>query len=342
LVRPLSYGDSSNSYSGLDQYGRVKNQLWMKTAGGDPVDGYQYGYDNTGNVQWKQNVGEYASGLDERYAYDHLFRLIGTDRGQMNGSHEIPSPAFGQDWTLDGMGNFVDFDNGTVHQDRQHNAANEIQSTTIGETTTPLTYDDAGNLTDDGRLRYTYDAWNRQVRVVCDSGSSVLAFYTFDGLGRRITKVMGDGPKTDYYYNENWQVLEERHANTSGTVTATDQYVWDLSYVDTPVVRFHSGNANVDSDYDDAEDNVLYYTTDANHNVTGLFDAATGNVVERYVYDSYGRVTFRGGDWSLLTSEGVNTALAPGVSYAKGNEILYCGYPRVSFVTVSRKLFAAR
>lgn len=50
---------------------------------------------------------------------------------------------FDQGWTLDGAGNFSEFDNDGTPQTRTTNAANEI--TAIGGGITP-TYDRAGNM----------------------------------------------------------------------------------------------------------------------------------------------------------------------------------------------------
>ena len=46
-----------------------------------------------------------------------------------------------------------------------------------------------------------------------------------------------------------------------------DQYVWDIRYIDAPVVRFHDGDT--DGSYNDPEDNTLYYCNDANYNPDG-------------------------------------------------------------------------
>jgi RHS repeat-associated protein len=59
----------------------------------------------------------------------------------------------------------------------------------------------------------------------------------------------------------------------------------------------------------------LYYTTDANFNVTAVIDDS-GNVVERYAYDAYGQVTVLDTDW---------TADADGASDVD-NRTLYAGY----------------
>jgi RHS repeat-associated protein len=61
---------------------------------------------------------------------------------------------------------------------------------------------------------------------------------------------------------------------------------------------------------------TLYYTNDANMNVTALVDASSGNVVERYVYTPYGEATVLAVDWSPVTNN----------ESAVANEVMYCGY----------------
>jgi RHS repeat-associated protein len=65
-------------------------------------------------------------------------------------------------------------------------------------------------------------------------------------------------------------------------------------------VRFHDGNG--DGDYLDAGDSIRYFTADANYNVTAMIDAATGDVVERYVYAPYGEATVYSATWTNPTA----------------------------------------
>jgi len=119
----------------------------------------------------------------------------------------------------------------------------------------------------------------------------------------------------DYYYNEShglrslgeagWQVLEVRKG---GDTDPLEQYVWGIQYVDAPVVRFQ------DSDTNGTLNNTLYYTYDAQFNVTALIEP-DGDVVERYVYDPYGQVTIYDGTWSSTRA-----------SSSFDNCIMYCGY----------------
>jgi RHS repeat-associated protein len=97
----------------------------------------------------------------------------------------------------------------------------------------------------------------------------------------------------DYYYNENWQVLEVRK---NGSSNPLEQWVWDRRYIDAPVLRWH------DSNTDGTVDDTLYATNDANMNVTALVDTITNNVVERYAYDPYGKVTVMDGAWGARAS----------------------------------------
>ena len=153
---------------------------------------------------------------------------------------------------------------------------------------------------------------------------AAVAEYRYDGLNRRVAKLQPDEDKwdrTDYYYNASWQVLEERFAagqasaDTPATV-AKYQYVWDLRYIDSPVLRDENKDPNTDSSCTEAQhDERLYYTTDANMNVTALVNTS-GTVVERYVYDPYGKVTIYDPNWDAPKSWGDS----------KKNEILYCGY----------------
>jgi len=58
-----------------------------------------------------------------------------------------------------------------------------------------------------------YDAWNSVVKVT-DNSDAAIAEYRYDGRGCRIAKFIlnvNNWDRTDYYYNESWQCLEERY-----------------------------------------------------------------------------------------------------------------------------------
>jgi len=86
------------------------------------------------------------------------------------------------------------------------------------------------------------------------------------------------------------------------------QVVWDARYIDAPVLRDRDSNDN------GTLDETVYYTTDANMNVTALVDTS-GTVLERVVYDPYGNPAFYDGSWTSRSATS---------SY--DNVVLYCGY----------------
>ena len=303
----LSYLDGSDDVTGFDRFGRIAEQVWEDYSGTPTViDEYTYTYDRAGNRTTRTNETKGDSSLDETYTYDDLDRLETMDRAD----------GFDQDWTLDGAGNFSEFyDDSATAQTRSVNEANEIESIGgAGSWVTPA-YDAAGNMisgplagSETTKIHYIYDAWNRLVAVKEDDSGSpgdTIAAYEYDGANRRIIKTLADNASVEYYYNQNWQLLEERFIDEYSATTAVNQYVWSQQYIDSPIVRFHDGNADGDCDpTTDADDTIRYYTWDANHNVTTTItishDASppyTTTTIEHYVYTAYGEATVYTEGW---------------------------------------------
>ncbi|MBK9140559.1 MAG: hypothetical protein IPM17_17695 [Verrucomicrobia bacterium] len=67
-------GDAGDQYTGLDRFGRLVDQRWLKTSDGTHRERVQYGFDRAGNRVWRDNlVG--TSNQDEYYLYDNLYQL---------------------------------------------------------------------------------------------------------------------------------------------------------------------------------------------------------------------------------------------------------------------------
>jgi RHS repeat-associated protein len=79
--------------------------------------------------------------------------------------------------------------------------------------------------------------------------------------------------------------------------------------VDAPVLRWRNNDGDPDLE------EVLYYATDANFNVTALVDASDGSVAERVVYDPYGKPAFYDGSWQN-----------PSATSACANAVLFTGH----------------
>ena len=182
----------------------------------------------------------------------------------------------------------------------------------FSSTTMSLTYDDNGNLTDDGLFKYVYDAWNRLVEVTrrVDDETTV-AEYEYDGDDRRVEKVVtncgvedtpNDGGNTTlhFYYSNRWQILETR----GGSNQTLAQYIWGMRYVDELVmieVNENPGTNNTANKDDDGSDSRYFVHQDRNWNVVALSEYDTsgtnnGRIVERYAYSPYGEFVVLAGD----------------------------------------------
>ena len=136
-----------------------------------------------------------------------------------------------------------------------------------------------------------YDAWNRLVSL--DSGST--ASYEYDGLHRRIKRTESSTTR-HFYYNSQWQCLEER-ATEAGT--ANKQFVWGATYVDELVLRDRDADANSGNGLEER----LYALQDALYNVTTLINSSA-SVQERFAYTPYGVSSVYNAD---LTAKGSGT-----------------------------------
>ena len=218
---------TSGSYPDLDRFNRVTSSRWTKDLSTD-IDFFDtdIAYDRNSNItSVTDNV---HTGFDVIYTNDDLNRLTRAEEGTISGG-SITSRTRDQQWTLNQTGNW-DFDkvdlNGDgdftdtdeLFDDRTHNDVNELTGRDIddsGSDDYTLTYDAAGNMTDDGEnYEYVWDAFYR-LRKVNDTGDqSLVAEYKYNGLNYRIsvhedTDTDGDVDPDDKWfhtaYDERWR-----------------------------------------------------------------------------------------------------------------------------------------
>jgi RHS repeat-associated protein len=299
--------DTGDTYTGLDRFGRVKDNRWYDYGAAADADRIKYGYDRAGNRTWRQNTVADAQGkhFDELYGNDLIHRLKELARGTLNANKNgVTSKSFAECWSLDPTGNwkkFLEDTNGdgvwNLDQARTSNPVNEITGITesAGPSWATPAYSAAGNMTTipqpgDPPKTYTatYDAWNRLVKVVDDDTDDTVAEYQYDGANRRIVQKSydeGDLDETRHlYYTQpsQWQVVEER---VDAETDPDRQFVWGLRYIDDLILRDRDTNG------DGSLNERLYALQDANWNLTGLIDTA-GDVQERNAYSAYGTPLF--------------------------------------------------
>ena len=178
-----------------------------------------------------------------------------------------------------------------------------------------IEYDTAGNLTYDGTYKYTYDAWNKLVKIqraykvdYDSSGSqsitagdnptaangssgsvslgalqigSTVGQFAYDALNRRIQKkILNSADQNftyNYYYNDK-QAVEIRN----GTDFVIKQNIWGIQD-ENELIQIGINHQNIDNTID----RKLWALTDANNSVLGIV-SATGHLLERYEYTPYG------------------------------------------------------
>jgi RHS repeat-associated protein len=284
-------GDGGDQYTGLDRFGRIIDQRWIKASSGADLERVKYGYSEASNRVWRQNT--VAEGLsanqDEYYTYDGLYQIKTLQRGTLTGtppSGISGTPTWEEDWNYDATGNWHGSSSAyltkvsgtpTLNQNRTHNEVNEITNITESTGTAWPTpgHDAAGNLTSvpqplslGNGYTLTWDAWNRLMTV--KAGSTMVATYAYDGATRRVSK--NDGTNTrNYYYSDQWQVLEER---LNSSTSEDRQFVWGILSIDDLILRDNGSTRK-------------YALKDAMGSVTAIVDTS-GTVQERYGYSGFG------------------------------------------------------
>ena len=100
-----------NLYVTLDAFGRVADQKWATSIDASPVDEYQYGYDDDGNMLYQENMVN--SALSNLYTYDDLGQLLTYEQGTLNDDNTgiVGTPAASQSFGTGRAGQ---------HDDRDH------------------------------------------------------------------------------------------------------------------------------------------------------------------------------------------------------------------------------
>jgi RHS repeat-associated protein len=159
---------------------------------------------HTGNAQ--------ASALDQTYSYDDLDRLTSFD-----------GMGTSQRYAYDKNGNRMQVSFGAASYAYTLSAtSNRLLATTGPAPARTNTFDAAGNLLDDGVVRYTYNA-NHQIDSATRAG--IMTRYLTNGRGERVFKTSSAGT-TYYVYDEQGHLLGEYDAH--GKPLQETVYLGDL------------------------------------------------------------------------------------------------------------------
>lgn len=276
------------------------------------------------------------AGWSQRFAYDDESRLNAWDRTATAGATPVGDASVNGDrqvWQLSKVG---DWKSTTYRRDgipdrtetRDHSPVHEVTGITYSGSTPPalpspnpqpLRYDGKGNLTiDDHNLGLAWDPENRLVKAgtptVQGDGSvtvdPTIALYSYDALGRRLAKTVANGVTgapagTTYFVHDGAQVVVEFRESSTQALAATVGYAHG-SYVDEVALVVSFGPA-VSGQLPTIANR--YYLL-ANH----LYSPAaavdnSGNVVEHYKYDAYGKHSVYASDLSERSGTAIGNAV---------------------------------
>jgi RHS repeat-associated protein len=320
------YGDTATQTSGQRMTRKAISEIE-----------YSYDHVSSRTARYDITLQSNSSMLPaQKYGEDSLVRLRESLKGRAAlGVSDINNalPTFTQStsgsryWSVDATGNWLSskvdgggstsgglpqYDqSGTVDTDgdRTHTAANEVSDeqkvvagSSGGQPLTPFGYDRDGNLLRRGSasspdLIYTYDAWNRLVKVERKgSVTQPVNEFSYNGLNWciKIKEANGhrDFPTTEYaqdttrwvYYTASWQAAyEEKDFGSDGSIDTKLESVYGLTYIDEVLATRLTWAGS-------SPDPVVYACYDGQYSVVARLEdrGVMPRITERVTYTEYG------------------------------------------------------
>jgi len=188
----------------------------------------------------------------------------------------------------------------------------DIVSSNIGNIFLPKTpevfgYDADGNLTNDGRWAFSWDAQNRLTNIVALSATPTAAKakldFIYDYQGRRIQKTVSTLSGTNYVVqNSNTFVYDGGNLvairDTNGALY--ESFRWGLDLSGTRQGAGGVGGIISMTVHSGPQVGTYFYCHDGNGNVVGLIRASDGAVVARYEYEPFGKLLRASGPVAFL------------------------------------------
>ncbi len=177
----------------------------------------------------------------------------------------------------------------------------------VAQTPEQFTYDLDGNLTQDGRWNYTWDAENRLLKVESLPGGPTASkrrvTWEYDCRGRRIRQTTYDGSSGSYvmtedlkFVSDGWNLIAELAAADNAIVRS---YLWGCDLSGSVSGAGGVGGLLAMSYRGTATTNA-FVAHDGNGNVSALVNATDGSLVAKYEYDPFGNLLRASGPMAKL------------------------------------------
>ena len=233
-------------------YDLDKNLTGLTVRSGDTLlSQTSYAYDGNGNRIRKQ-----ALDGTTLYQYDALGQL-----------QRVDYPAYSEELFYDKAGNRARRLVGGEEELYQYDPRNRLMALTRGGVTAPFQYDNAGNLLQDDKARYSYDAFNRTVKVETFDGNVQVNRYDAEGLRHEMEE---NGRLVRFIFHKGEAVAEQEENSN--------------------VIRLIRGSELIARSSDSESARTYYhYASDEMGSTTHIVDEQ-GNVQNRYAYDAWGKI----------------------------------------------------
>jgi RHS repeat-associated protein len=172
----------------------------------------------------------------------------------------------------------------------------DIVATNVGnvflkQTPEPFSYDADGNLTNDGRWSYTWDAENRLIQMTANTsvGPQFQLNFAYDSQGRRIQKTVatnGVAYSTNDFVYDGWNLVAT--FNSAFSLQPSALYMWGLDLSGSLQDAGGVGGLLSMTVNSGKNAGTYFYSYDGNGNVTALVNTADGSVAGQWDYDPFG------------------------------------------------------
>lgn len=253
-----------------------------------------YEYDNMG----RRTSMTRENNQTDHYRYDATSQLVGVDYGKPSGTVDSLPGDFlsGETFTYDPLGNRVEHTTAISGQNpviENYTSNNLNQYTRVDDT--PVSYDLNGNLTNDCKQSYAYDAQNRLVRV---ESESCVAEFSYDPGSRCVMRRFHTRDEQGMWridesrsymatYDIGWNIMTDR--SLSGTLARTYIHGTDIDEIVASM-----GSKSTVYPLADALGSVICLTDRDDKAQTTVQYTATGEPITRPT--NY-RLLFTGREW---------------------------------------------
>jgi RHS repeat-associated protein len=191
----------------------------------------------------------------------------------------------------------------------------------VAQSPEQFSYDPDGNLTNDGRWAYTWDAENRLVTMTVNTnvGPQYQLAFAYDPKGRRIQKTVatnGVAVSTNKFLYDGWNLVAELQPNNA----PIRSYVWGNDLSGSQQGAGGVGGLLEVSCYGTTTTNC-FPAYDGNGNVAALINAADGTIAANYEYGPFGEVIRQTGPMAKVNPFRFSTKYQDDES-----DLLYYGY----------------